>query len=441
MNFKECDVVEHSIFGKGIVIKVFDNYCLIDFYRNGSKYTTKAIANNFLKIIDEKILIESSPHIDENFKENTENDFCFERDNFSLEKTYNAIIRIMELNNLKFAPFIEICKILKRDDFFTKFSERDLKLLLEPSNGMIYLQHIKKLRDFDLNFISENKVKLNNKYKDEFKEINRKKYLEIFSDIFDNADTEIYSLDNLVRLFHKKNVKLDINRFCLDIKKTNYKILTSNIICLKSIYSLDEFLKARILSNEICRYSNPWDIKEYDDALSKLEKENKILKVDNGVYVTSKLMAKEGINKYSITRFHSKLDNFAAKHDYFSYENIFNSLEDDAVVKFCLNSQQLDSFINTDKNIFKIKVDNSIIFTANKDLSDRRVFLLKIIGNQESIDIYDLKDIIKDKYKVDYSLDTIIDDINGTSLYYSDDTEKIYLNKDIFIREVFGDEK
>ena len=58
-----------------------------------------------------------------------------------------------------------------------------------------------------------------------------------------------------------------------------------------------------------------------------------------------------------------------------------------------------------------------------------------MLNAEEKIDIYDLVDLLEEKYYVKTDKDKILTLIKDTSLYYNSIMEKVYINYDIYFEE------
>ena len=264
--------------------------------------------------------------------------------------------------------------------------------------------------------------------------------------------------DNLLRLktelrddlFLKNDFKLLMKKYGIPVSEKYFKMCMARIdytlrtkqIILKNKYkTLTSYYRDQVLQEEVYRYSNPYNLDEYDNALKSLNYNLDIIDVGYGVYITKTNMIRNGITDDVIAAFREKVIKSIKQFKFMSLQELMNFLKDDKVVSYCDgDKKQLIQFI---KPIGEIGVNE--LFSGSYILGERSSkhykgdFIEYIIGSHASMDIYDIHDLVKEHFDVEYSVEEIIRDLKHTSFYYSEEMEKVYKTKKVFVLEVFGD--
>lgn len=209
-------------------------------------------------------------------------------------------------------------------------------------------------------------------------------------------------------------------------------------------YTKDDFrdMKDLILSSSddsgLITYDNPIKDDEYDSAITKLQNEGRIIPIDNLHFLRiSKSLNYNGVTLSVLSDFYDRLNQYVSDKEYFSLNQVKTNIDnaicssrfDDVFLGYVIKFSGFTKEVNSIKNLFTTLDDN-----------ERILFLKSFFKNTKSINAYDLSMYINDNFGVNYPVTSMkydIEKVNSkTSLYYNEDTEKIYLNKDVFFDEM-----
>ncbi|WP_261296582.1 hypothetical protein [Staphylococcus capitis] len=85
-------------------------------------------------------------------------------------------------------------------------------------------------------------------------------------------------------------------------------------------------------------------------------------------------------------------------------------------------------------NIYSKKMGGNYLLKLDEDFSLTSLIEEEIIG-EKVIDIFDLTQIINDKYDVQFNYSKLIESIKHTNMYYDEIMEKVYLDLDYYYEE------
>ncbi len=248
---------------------------------------------------------------------------------------------------------------------------------------------------------------------------------------------EVCTKNQFTEMMKKHNIPT-INRFfdhCLKKLGLKHK---DGIVYPEGYKTLKDFYIKKILSEEVHHYSNPMAVDEYDKVLRKLEKRLEIIEFEKGLFITKTKLEKGGINKEAIESFQRKIYSVASTFDYFSFKHIYQNLQKDPIVEFCYTDELLLKFITPMKDITVIETEeNGVIFTLDNSGKAKGNFLKYVLDDSDSMTVAEIEDYVEITFGVKYTVDQIKKAVVETDLFFSEEMETVYRNKDIFLEEVF----
>ena len=226
---------------------------------------------------------------------------------------------------------------------------------------------------------------------------------------------------------------------CLD--RINYSLKTKRIILKSSYPTLKSYYRELVSKTEVYYYSNPLNLDEYDVILKSLMNDLYLIEVDRGVYLTRKNMERNGIDSNAIFYFSSYVESRVRKESYCSLAKIIDGMTDNPIVDYCNgNLKQLLQFIKPIEKVKIISFDNHGVVLAYSDSKQYRGdFVRYIFGNRSSMTAYEIQDFVQERFGVEYSIADIEKDVKQTTLFYSEEMEKLYKYKSLYIQEVYYD--
>ena len=156
-------------------------------------------------------------------------------------------------------------------------------------------------------------------------------------------------------------------------------------------------------------------------------------------YLTYYNLERNGITETVIRRFQNKVRELGKKTIFFSIDEIKHDFSKDPVVLFCmLDDNQLKQFVEPIDIVKKISFDSGEYLFYCGEEKAKGALLTFIMGNNESMTLYEIEDFVDDKFGVKYLESDIQNDVRFTTFYYSEEMQKIYKNKQVFLKEIYG---
>lgn len=398
--FKINSLIKHNFFGYGLVLKSNDEKTEV-FFTDGKK----TILNTHLSAI-----------VDEH----------------EYEKVYSLYIDT--LNKERILKNKELEKIRLKEE-----QEKERQRKIEEQSKKKLKKEQEKLE----------KELLKRKKKEELERIQQeeldkiKKY-QIYNEKLDVLSEfmleDIYPIEKFKFYLRKNGIPLDEDIIEYSLYYLGYRMRTSDILLNNRWKSIEEYFE-----NEVCKYdryfyNNKFNLKIYDNILKKLEKKLVLFEATPGVYITKRLMKKFGINNYTLKFFQEEIIKIGNKFKIFTTKQVYNEIPNDKIIEFASETRQIEKFILSVPKIKSIQSDDDrYIFTFSSDKFTKPLFLEMYFLNIESIDLYSLKDKLKEEFDVLFDVDSLIYCANNSSLYYNDEMGKIYKNKETFLKEIFNE--
>jgi len=263
-------------------------------------------------------------------------------------------------------------------------------------------------------------------------------YNEKLSKLNEQMNDDIYHISTLKNYLLKNNIPTskDIIEYCLYY--LNYRFRTKEIILRNQWKSIEEYFEYEVIEYDRYFYNNKYELDIYDSIIKRLEKKMILFEAAPGVFVTKRLMVKQGINTKTLNKFHENIIELGKKYQFFSIKQTIENFKEDKIISFASEESQIEKFILSTPGIKSLQTDNKrYLFTFTNERFTRIYFINEIIKAFDSMDIYDLKEIILEDYDVEFSLESIIYCASNSELYYSEEMEKMYKNKEQFLKEVF----
>lgn len=225
-----------------------------------------------------------------------------------------------------------------------------------------------------------------------------------------------------------------------------YKFIDEETLIKKERYgNLELFLIKEFLKQEVYRYDYMLESNEYDYAINKLILANYCIEYQEGVYFTFKKLSSMGIELKDFENLEKDILLYLDKNK-FANINQFKSNIDNVIFKKIINVKTLEKILNNIQSIKSINVGGINLYQNKNGLkkaesvTEMFVMALKEL-NKKSIDVNELIDFLNEKYDFEFDYYSFLDflkTIKNDSLFYCDETEKIYINKRQYIKEVFG---
>lgn len=186
----------------------------------------------------------------------------------------------------------------------------------------------------------------------------------------------------------------------------------------------------------LIHYNNFIKSTDYDEAITSLQEERKIVEISNLEFLKiSENLSYEGLSMEDIDAFDKLVFDYAQTSPYFSVKTIGENIES-RVTDVSFSKRLILSLLKSNRRLREV-AGLPGLFTI-KGSKERIKFLIHLMGQNKSVNAYDLLQAVADTFDIEYPIASIKYDISkgSSKLYYNDETGKIYSNKDVFYEEI-----
>ena len=261
---------------------------------------------------------------------------------------------------------------------------------------------------------------------------------EILDEIRLDLTEKIYLKKDFEKILLKHLTKEEITtEFVFDL---GFR-MGSNLV-YDSIYrNSAEAVKQQILSNKIFKMNQYsfTSTSAFYFAISELEKSFKILKISETDYIQVDFLEGRGFDKSQLAAFLTRVNGIILDNEYFSIFSLMRGGFTDQLLEYGFELITLDRLISiSDK--YKI-VNNSFphIFCKSDDKRNINHFLIDMLFEVGSVNLEDFVDDINQKFGVNLDEYNVRLRLQNEGAYYSQPLNKIYITKDDYLKEVYGE--
>jgi len=322
----------------------------------------------------------------------------------------NKLDYIIQSLVCKFVEPIQIPELVKNLDKFNNLIMKKLNIVYEENSISSNKSVNTNIQISDISYFFNEKVLLINDFESKLK--------------------------NLIPNYNTKAIDyyIEILNYTRD---TEYK----NLLLKSNFHNFDEFLMIEKVVNGVILYHDFLKIPYYDIVIKRLQKQNRIIQIDNMTYITLDKFHRDYISRELLSFFYSKIDSFLDLEGFISFKIVCQLFE--LYTNITLNNKLViyHLFMNyfPQKKYSIHQYLDSSLYSLKKSKLSKADLIRFYLGDKSYIDFYDTIYEIEEKYGISYPPAMLINDIKGTGFIYNTETEKIYVNKQTFIKEIFKD--
>ncbi|HEP1826338.1 TPA: hypothetical protein VB889_001427, partial [Streptococcus suis] len=169
-----------------------------------------------------------------------------------------------------------------------------------------------------------------------------------------------------------------------------------------------------------------------------LEKDLKILKISNDSYINVNYLENRGFNIEKFLDFIAKIEEITKDGEYFSIISLLNNGLTDDLLEEGFDLISLDRLISTSNSVKAVSVGFPNIYCKTESKKNLNDFLVDQLFDYESVNLEDFTDDINQKYGINLDEYNIRIRLIENGVFYSDALNKVYIDKEDFLNEVYG---
>ena len=249
---------------------------------------------------------------------------------------------------------------------------------------------------------------------------------------------EFYWKEDLESLYKNtiRNANLkNLNSY--NLNKLNYT-MTSTCIYSNKYSSLSDYIK-HFLAQDIInmKLNNKFrSVQLFYVYYSEYKNNLELIEFSPDICINVHKLESVGIDKNILIDYQKRVKDFCTDEFFTIYSLRNKGFKYDMLDNLGFDDYFYSSILINDSEIQFKKISDVYLMKKNSNSFDFADFLIYIIGKFRKIDIYDLCDYIKAQYNLDINRYKIITITKECSLYYSQITEKVYIDYDEFYNEI-----
>lgn len=356
------------------------------------------------------------------------------RDEYELHNFYKRRSELLPDNiKLRRSPEFDVGEKSKKDfvrDILLQFSGHDLEEVIE------YLYSEFGFRKNTMNsYISANfreVIDQNNKIENHL--------IQISDDTIKKMREElvhpVYLKKQMNKLFKKYNIPFNTNT----LGDLGY-YMTGNIVFLKKYGNRKNAIQSIIQEHAILRMgeSELENSEEMKQVIYQMEKDLDIVAIDENVYANISFLESKGIKKEILNDFIHSADTILPNSSYFTLKTLSDLEFSHTLFELGFETIFYERLLISSGFFYTINRKTPILFAKGKEYPHSLNQFLEdeVYLYGTSVDIYDFRDDLLEKYGIEFDVLDIRYRIEKTGIYYSNHLEKLFINKEEYLDEVY----
>lgn len=203
--------------------------------------------------------------------------------------------------------------------------------------------------------------------------------------------------------------------------------------------SVEQYFSEYLLNQEIFQNTRSpvYQTSSFNTTLYELERSLDAIRIDRDIYITSKKLNSVGIFKEQLIEYREAVYSFASDVPYFTLPQIRKLGFKHELEEFGFSDLFYERIIWSHPSIQSIHTASHIIFKTSSDVVNLTSFIKYIMTEHNQLDFYSFLEKVSNKYEVNLNPNRVIELINKSNMYYSPEMERIYLDKDTFIKDIY----
>lgn len=193
----------------------------------------------------------------------------------------------------------------------------------------------------------------------------------------------------------------------------------------------DDIVDMRNRNSQICY------IGTYERALYDLRADYEIVEFSPLQYINIRRLNSLGVEKTRFSDYCSVVASRFEKGEYFTTKSLYQDGFSHELDDLGFDDWFYSSLLIEDRGRFSYqRVGGTRIILRGKENANLGDMLTWLLEQHQKIDLYDLMDLLEDRYGIHLPKEKIIEFINGTELYYDAIMEAVYIDYDTYFEEI-----
>ena len=178
-------------------------------------------------------------------------------------------------------------------------------------------------------------------------------------------------------------------------------------------------------------------ITQFKGTIYEMENNLDLFRVDNQTYITlNKLVENDITNKLDLAEYAKSASKLIAEGSYFTVDSLIRLGFVEKYRDYDFNDYFYTSLFRHINNIQYMSFENNIVFKKSSESITKKGFIEEIIQNYGAVTVFDLLEFLESEYNIRCSESDIKSILYEADVYYSEYTEKIYLDYEEYLETI-----
>jgi hypothetical protein len=206
----------------------------------------------------------------------------------------------------------------------------------------------------------------------------------------------------------------------------------------KSIVSVDQYFTDLILKDELFKNTRTRHFKtnHFLTALYNLEKSLDVVKIAPDVYLTKKKLKDSGVTKDELIAYRNAAYAFA-QVPFFTYRYLKLKGFEHELEGYGFDEIFYERIIWSHPQLRALHTRKCTVFSTQQDFTLKDILSWLLSQQEEAIDFDFLKNKLLNEFGIDVNKEKLIFVLNNSTMHYSKEMNKVYLNKEAFYETIY----
>jgi hypothetical protein len=228
----------------------------------------------------------------------------------------------------------------------------------------------------------------------------------------------------------------DINHMLL--AEINYKI-DSHFILSNQFENANEYFEKTILQSD---YFHIPKNEVFQDSFAKrklanLENAYKIIKIEDNTFITDTCLKRANVQIDCFLSYKNAVEQFVNTNEFFSLLSLRKDGFQHDLEELGFGTLFYQSILKRPGRLKYLYIGNYVLFIKTPYSISINHLILELMNGQDYINIDEIVYELRSRWEIDISFDSAILIAKSTDFYYSEELEKIFINKDLFYHYIY----
>lgn len=268
-----------------------------------------------------------------------------------------------------------------------------------------------------------------------FKEMNVDQ-IELFKKLFQRP---IYTIDEFCEIANNQieNFERDYlnNR---NLRKFGYRLVPHFVLSYR-YESADHYFNEMIFSQDFFIKEEGVSYSPYfNSKLEKLNHSLDLLKLEESTYITFAKLQEANISKRDLIDYREKVEAFIGEDDYFNITFLESSGFVNPLESYGFEDTFYESVLKTSMKLQSIKLSGNLFFVKSKGSASTRDLIANLVAKDSMMSVVKILEEIRSAYQVIITEEYLVNLLKRSSLFYSEELQKVFIDKEDYYEEVYG---